>query len=128
MRTSLHVPDGVLDDFDETWRAEGFDSRSRALREAIGEYVERHARLEAVEGDVSAVVAYDYDHDEIGDIYAVQHDFGDVVTATSHVHRGEWCLETLTCAGPADRVRGLVYALRDFDGVNRVKVMLLAAS
>ena len=126
MRTSLHVPDGVLEDFDETWRTEGFDSRSRALREAIGEYVERHARLESVEGEVSAVVAYDYDHDEIGDLYAVQHGFDDVVTATSHVHRGEWCLEALTCAGPAERVRGLVYALQDFDGVNRVKVMLLA--
>lgn len=127
MRTSLHVPDGVIADFDETWQAEGLDSRSRALREAIGEYVERHATLESVEGEVAAVVAYDYDHDEIGDLYAVQHGYGDVVTATSHVHHGEWCLETLTCEGPAEQVRRLVYALRDFDGVNRVKVMLLAA-
>lgn len=126
MRTSLHVPDRVLEEFDATWRAEGIESRSRAVREAIGEYVERHQRLEAVEGDIAAVVAYDYDHREVGALYAVQHDFGDVVTATSHVHHDAWCLESLSCAGPAERVRGLVYALRDFDGVNRVKVLLLA--
>ena len=126
MRTSLHIPDDVLEAFDETWRAEGLESRSRAVREAIAEYVERHARLEAVEGHVAAVVAYDYDHAEVGDLYAVQHDFGDVVTATSHVHHGEWCLESLSCAGPAERVRALVYALRDFDAVGRVKVLLLA--
>jgi CopG family nickel-responsive transcriptional regulator len=128
MRTSVHIPDDVLADFDATWRAEGLDSRSRAVREAIGEYVERHVRLEAVEGEVAAVVAYDYDHGEVGDLYAVQHEYGDVVTATSHVHHGEWCLETLSCAGPAERVRGLVYALRDFDAVSRVKVLLLAGS
>ena len=126
MRTSLHIPDDALEAFDATWRGEGLESRSRAVREAIAEYVERHHRLEAVEGDVAAVVAYDYDHDEVGALYAVQHEFGDVVTATSHVHHGAWCLETLSCAGPAERVRGLVYALRDFDGVNRVKVLLLA--
>lgn len=126
MRTSLHIPDEVLEEFDATWRSEGFESRSRAVREAIGEYVERHHRLEAVEGEVAAVVAYDYDHDTVGALYAVQHDFGDVVTATSHVHHGSWCLETLSCAGSAARVRELVYALRDFDGVNRVKVLSLA--
>jgi len=47
------------------------------------------------------------------------------LTSTSHVHAGEWCLETAFCEGSAVRVRELVYALRDFDGVNRVKTTVL---
>lgn len=128
MRTSLNVPESILDAFDETWQAEGLDSRSRAVREAMREYVESHAELEATEGEVVAVLAYDYEHDAvIRDLHAVQHEFGDVITATSHVHRGEWCLETAFCEGSAKAVRELVYCLRDFDAVARVTVMVLEA-
>ena len=128
MRTSLNVPNDVLDAFDETWQAQGLDSRSRAVREAMAEYVESHNELESAEGEVTAVLAYDYEHtDVIHDLHDVQHEFGEVITATSHVHRDEWCLETAFCRGPAAEVRALVYRLRDFDAVARVKVMVLGA-
>ena len=126
MRTSLNVPDDALAAFDAVAEQEGFDSRSRALREAMAEYVERHSRLEDVDGTVAAVVAFDYVHDEvIRDLHGVQHDYQDVITTTSHVHQGEWCLETVFCRGAAGRVRDLVYRLRDFDAVRRVRVLSL---
>lgn len=128
MRTSLNVPDDVLSSFDETWQAESLDSRSRAVREAMREYVESHATLESTEGNVVAVLAYDYEHDPvIHDLHSIQHEFGDVITTTNHVHHGEWCMETAFCEGPAEEVRELVYQLRDFDSVARVKVMVLGA-
>ncbi|UIO99314.1 ribbon-helix-helix protein, CopG family [Halobaculum sp. CBA1158] len=126
MRTSLNVPDDALAEFDAVAEAEGFDSRSRALREAMAEYVERHTRLEDATGEVAAVVAFDYVHDEvIRALHGVQHDYQDVITTTSHVHQGEWCLETVFCRGDAGRVRELVYRLRDFDAVRRVRVLSL---
>ena len=126
MRTSLNVPDDILEAFDETWQAEGIDSRSRAIRDAMLEYVEAHATLEETEGTVSAIVAFDYEHHEvIRDLHDVQHDFQDVVETTSHTHQGEWCLEMVFCHGDAERVRQLVYGLRDFDAVGRVKVLSL---
>ena len=126
MRTSLNVPDDVLDAFDETWQAEGLDSRSRAVREAMREYVESHAELESAAGEVVALLAFDYEHDEIiHELHGVQHELGAVITATSHVHHGEWCLETAFCQGPAEEVRELVYRLRDFDAVARVNAMVL---
>ncbi|WP_129117013.1 CopG family ribbon-helix-helix protein [Halegenticoccus tardaugens] len=127
MRTSLNVPDDVLAEFDEVWQAEGLASRSRAVREAMQEYIESHTRLEAAEGPIAAVVAFDYEHDPvIRELHAVQHEFQDVITTTSHVHKGEWCLESVFCAGEADRVRALVYRLRDFDAVRRVSVLSLS--
>lgn len=129
MRTSLNVPDDVLAEFDAVWRAEGIDSRSRAIREAMLEYVESHTRLEAAAGNIAAVVVFDYEHAAvIGDLHTVQHDFEDVIEATSHAHHGEWCFEVAFCDGPAERVRRLVYRLRDFDAVRRVSVLSLTAS
>lgn len=126
MRTSLNIPGEVLNSFDETWKTEGMESRSRAVREAIQEYIERHTRLEEVDGDVVAAVAFDYEHTlVIGELHTVQHEFEDVIGTTQHMHHGEWCLETIFCTGPAARIRELVYQLRDFDAVGRVNVMFL---
>lgn len=126
MRTSLNIPDDVLETFDETWQAEGLNSRSRAVREAMQEYIEGHARLEDAEGDIVAAVVFDYEHhDVIEELHTIQHDYQDVINTTSHVHQGEWCLETVFCTGDAERVRQLVYRVRDFDAVGRVKLTLL---
>ena len=126
MRTSLNISEELLTEFDDTWNAEGLDSRSRAVREAMEAYIEAHTRLDEVSGNVVTVLAFDYEHEPvIEDLHGVQHEYQDVITTTNHVHEGEWCLETIFCRGPANRVRALVYALRDFDAVSRVKVMLL---
>lgn len=126
MRTSFNIPEDLLVEFDETWDAEGLDSRSRAVREAMYAYIETHTRLEEVSGDVATILAFDYEHERvIRDLHDVQHDFKDIITTTSHMHEGEWCLETVFCRGEAARIRQLVYRLRDFDAVSRVKVLLL---
>lgn len=126
MRTTVNIADEDLEAFDAVWESEGFESRSRAVREAIREYVEAHTTLESLSGQVVALVAFDYDHHEvIEDLHTVQHDYQDVIDTTSHTHQGEWCLEAVFCRGPVERVRELVYALRDFDGVGRVRVMSL---
>lgn len=126
MRTSLNVPSDVLEAFDETWQAEGIESRSRAIREAMHEYVESHTRLEETSGDVVAALAFDYEHTlAIGELHTVQHRFQDVIETTSHTHQGDWCLETIFCRGSAARIRELIYQLRDFDAVRRVRVLTL---
>ena len=126
MRTSFNIPDAVVDEFDDVWQAEGLDNRSRAVREAMQEYIESHSRLEDLSEDVIALVAFDYRHHEvIEELHSVQHEYQDIILNTSHTHQGEWCLESLFCQGTGERVRELTYRLRDFDGVNRVKIMVL---
>ena len=126
MRTSFNIPDAVVEEFDQVWQEEGLDNRSRAVREAMQEYIESHSRLEDLSEDVIALVAFDYRHHEvIKELHGVQHDYQDVILNTSHTHQGEWCLESLFCQGAGERVRKLTYRLRDFDGVNRVKSMVI---
>ncbi|MFB6121033.1 MAG: CopG family ribbon-helix-helix protein [Halobacteriaceae archaeon] len=126
MRTSFNVPNDLVAEFDRVWRDEGIDNRSRAVREAMREHVEAHTRLEEFSGDVVALVSFDYrHHDVIADLHGVQHEYQDVILNTSHTHQGEWCLEALFCRGEVGRVRELTYRLRDFDGVRRVKNMVI---
>jgi len=126
MRTSFNISDELLEEFDQVWQDEGLDNRSRAVREAMQEYIESHSQLEEMAGTVVALVAFDYrHHDVIEDLHGVQHEYQDVILNTSHTHQGEWCLESLFCRGAVDRVRELSYRLRDFDGVNRVKLMVI---
>ena len=126
MRTSFNIPDDVVDEFDRVWQDEGLENRSRAVREAMLEYIESHSRLEDTSGEIVALVGFDYrHHDVIQELHAAQHEYQDVILNTSHTHQGEWCLESLFCRGAAERVRDLTYRLRDFDGVRRVKVMVI---
>ncbi|PCR90694.1 CopG family ribbon-helix-helix protein [Natrinema ejinorense] len=126
MRTSFNIPDEIVAEFDRVWTEEGIENRSRAVREAMSEYIESHSRLEERAGEVVALVGFDYRHHEvIGELHTVQHDYQDVIQSTSHTHQGEWCLESLFCRGDAEQVRELTYQLRDFDGVQRVKVMVI---
>lgn len=126
MRTSFNIPDDVVEAFDRVWQDEGIENRSRAVREAMQEYIEAHARLEATTGEIVALVGFDYrHHDVIRELHGIQHEYQDVILNTSHTHQGEWCLESLFCRGPAESIRDLTYRLRDFDGVRRVKVMVI---
>ncbi|KZN22633.1 CopG family transcriptional regulator [Haladaptatus sp. R4] len=128
MRTSINIPQEVLDEFDETWEEQGMESRSRAVREAIQEYVERHTTLADIEGEVVAMIAFDYEHTlVIGDLHSIQHEFQDIIDTMSHTHQGEWCLESIFCRGDAARIRELTYRLRDFDAVGRANVVFLQA-
>jgi len=123
MRTSLNIPREVLDSFDETWQEQGLESRSRASREAIHEYIERHTSLEEIDGDVIATISFNYEHTlVIGELHDIQHDYGEVIRTTHHMHQGDWCLETIFCSGSAAQIRELVYELRDFDAVDRVNI------
>lgn len=128
MRTSMNVPESVLAEFDAVWEDQDIDNRSRAIREAMREYVEFYSRFENLSGSVVALIGFDYRHQNvIEELHAIQHEFQVVILNTSHTHRGEWCLESLFCRGAATDVRTLTYALRDFDGVRRVKLMLIQA-
>ncbi len=126
MRTSLAIPEADLEQFDATWQAEGIESRSRAIREAMAEYVERHHELETLGGTAVGTVLFDYEHEAVIErLHDVQHDYQDVIISTSHTHQGEWCLEALFVTGEAARIRALTYELKDFDGIRRVRSMVL---
>lgn len=129
MRTSISIPGGLLETFDRTWKDQELDSRSRAVRGAIQEYVDRHTELEGIDGDAVATVVFDYEYERaIGDLHAIQHEYDDVMDTTHHKHRADRCVESIFCDGDAGRICELVHRLRDFDAVGRVNVTFIQAA
>lgn len=126
MRTSISIPEELLEVLDRTWKDQELDSRSRAIRGAIREYVDRHTELENLKGDAVATVVFDYEYDRsIDDIHAIQHNYDDVMDTTHHKHRDDRCVQSIFCEGDASEICELVHRLRNFDAVGQVNVRFL---
>ncbi len=113
-------------DLDTIVLAKGYPSRSEAAREAILDFLQKHRQLEELTGEVSCVVTFSYPHGKQleGHITDLQHRFGKVVTSTSHVHRGERCLEVVFLQGMAEEVRRFVSNLSRLKRVGHVAYAL----
>lgn len=58
-------------------------------------------------------------------MHSIQHEYQDMILNTSHPHQEEWCLESLFCRGDTERIRELSDQLRNFDGIQRLKVIVI---
>lgn len=65
MRTSFNIHDDVVKEFDRVCQEEGLENQSRAVREAMKEYIESHSRPEEITGEIVALVGFDYLHHEV---------------------------------------------------------------
>lgn len=126
MRLSLSLPDRLVRSFDAVARAKGYPSRSKAAREALEDFLQKHQQLGELSGEITCVVTFSYPHGRRLEAHVteLQHRSGDVVTSTSHVHRGERCLEVVFLQGTADDVRRFIASLSGLKGVGRVAFAL----
>ncbi len=122
MRVSLSLPEHLAGSLDAAVRAKGYTSRSAAVREALEDFLQKHRRLAELRGDVTAVVTFSYPHGRGMEerVTGLQHRHGALVTSTSHVHRGERCLEVVFLQGVAHEVRSFVEDLSRLKRVGHV--------
>lgn len=126
MRISLSVSKKLMDQFDEMSRVLGHPTRSKAVSEAMREFVSSKKWDLAEEGVVPGVILITYDHHARGINQALtelQHDFPDAVTATMHIHLSKHtCLEVIAFRGDAQRIRALAKTLQSQKGVLDLKL------
>ncbi|AGK61655.1 transcriptional regulator, CopG family [Archaeoglobus sulfaticallidus PM70-1] len=125
VRIGVSLPKNLLAEFDSIIRSRGYSSRSEAIRDAIRMYINEYKWLEKESGEVIGVVSVIYDHKYRGvtdTIISLQHDFGDVVTTTMHIHIDEEnCLEMITVKGDMSKIKKMVGRLSALRGVTSVK-------
>lgn len=127
-RIGVSLQGQLLEDFDRLVRAEGFPSRSEALRELIRRSLVRRRREAG--GKVVGTITIVYRHD-VGmvthRILHQQHDFLGSIRATAHTHLNqETCLEVLIVEGEAERVEELASRLKTTKGVLFAETVLAA--
>jgi len=125
-RISISLEEALLARFDRMSAAEGYPTRSEAVKTLIrGALVER----EWVRGrEVAGAVVLVFDHHQktlVNRMLEVQHKFGNLIIATQHVHLSHHnCLEVVTVKGRGGRIRELVTALKALKGIKHCALVM----
>lgn len=125
-RFTVSIPESLHRAFLSYLEERRYPNRSEAVRDLI-----RNALIEEQWADdtseVVGTVTLVYDHHirELTDrLTRVQHEFHDVIIATTHVHLDHSnCLEAIVLRGTANRVRAVAYQLTAVRGVKHGKLV-----
>ena len=129
IRLSITIPESLLTEFEANYYAENLPNRSEAVRSLMRGYISSE-RWRCSEGKVCATITIVYDHhlpDVTRQLTAAQHDYGQVIVCSTHVHLNHsMCLECVITKGQAQQIQALIEALRKIRGINSLNVNVTA--
>ena len=130
-RVGVTFPPELLKDFDVITEKMGYESRSKAIQDAVRLFVsERKWIQEEADTTQTGVLLLVYDHDERDlerDLTEVQHHHSSLVTSTLHIHIGHRdCLEAIAVKGKASEIRHLSDELATKRGVKILKTVIVS--
>lgn len=125
-RIGIALETNLLRRFDRFINKQGYTNRSEAFRDLIRDKLVGVA-VEDPTAMVVGSVRLVYDHHSRmlpSKLMDLQHDYHDVVIATTHAHLDHaTCLEVIVLRGPSDRVRKLADRLIGVKGVHHRLVL-----
>jgi CopG family nickel-responsive transcriptional regulator len=130
VRIGVTFPPELLKDFDEIIGKMGYESRSKAIQDAVRLYVSERKWLKEEDTVQTGVLLMIYDHDVKGlesDLTEAQHQHSPLISSTMHVHLGERdCLEAIAVKGKGSEIRELSDELATRRGVKILKSMIVS--
>ncbi|NLE04267.1 MAG: nickel-responsive transcriptional regulator NikR, partial [Crenarchaeota archaeon] len=130
-RIGVTFPPDLLKDFDEIINKMGYESRSKAIQDAVRLFVtERKWLKEEANTSQTGVLLMVYDHEVRGldsDITESAHEHSEIITSTLHVHvSARDCLEAIAVKGKAKEIRHLSDELATKRGVKILKTVIVS--
>ena len=126
-RFGVSLDQHLLANFDRLIEGRKYTNRSEAIRDLVREALVKEAWGNPEER-VAATVTLVYDHhthalsDRIND---VQHDYGELIVSSLHVHLDHHhCLEVIVLRGPASQIQTVADALGCIKGVMHSQLTL----
>ena len=130
VRVGVTFPPELLKDFDEITDKMGYESRSKAIQDAVRLFVSERKWLKEQDSSQTGVLLMVYNHDVRGlerELTESQHEHHEIVTATMHIHLGENdCLEAIAVKGKGSEIRHLSNELATRRGVKILKSMIVS--
>ena len=130
IRVGVTFPPTLLSDLDEVISKMGYESRSKAIQDAVTLFVSEKKWLGEEKTEQTGVLLMVYDHQVKGlesELTEVQHHHASLVSAVMHIHVGERdCLEAIAVKGKAGEIRELSNALATKKGVKILKTMIVS--
>ncbi len=129
-RVGVTFPPDLLRDFDEIITKMGYESRSKAIQDAVRLYVTERKWLQKESNtEQTGIVIMVYDHDVRGlesSLTEIQHHHSELVTSTLHIHIGDRdCLEAIAVNGKGADLRHLSDELATKKGVKILKTVIV---
>jgi CopG family transcriptional regulator, nickel-responsive regulator len=128
VRVGVTFPPELLKDFDEIINKMGYESRSKAIQDAVRLYVSEHKWLKEEDAHQTGVILMVYNHEVRNlesDLTDAQHHHSDLISSTMHIHLGEHdCLEVIAVKGKGSEIRHLSDELATRRGVKILKAMI----
>jgi len=131
MRFSVSLPPSLVEELDEVWREMDYGSRSKAVHDAVRNFISEYRWMRQRKGAVTGAIVMLYYLDKpglLGELVAAEHMFGNVISSVVHVHLDESkCLEVLVVRGEAGEIRRLTQELTTKRGVKEVRFAAVAS-
>jgi CopG family transcriptional regulator, nickel-responsive regulator len=130
IRVGVTFPPDLLKDFDEIINKMGYESRSKAIQDAVRLYVSERKWLKEEVMNQTGVILMVYEHDVRGlesELTESQHHHASLISSTMHIHLGEHdCLEVIAVKGKASEIRHLSDELTTRRGVKILRTMIVS--
>ena len=128
-RIGVTFPPELLKDFDEIINKMGYESRSKAIQDAVRLYVSERKWLKEENTVQTGIILIVYDHEVKGletELTETQHEHTSIITSTMHIHISERdCLEAIAVKGKASEIRHLSDELTTKRGVKILKTTIV---
>ena len=130
VRVSVTFPPELLNEFDEITNKMGYESRSKAIQDAVRLYVSEKKWLKEGNTNQTGILIMVYDHgvkELEHDLTKVQHHHSSLISSTMHIHLGSQdCLEVIAINGKASGIRHLSNELTTKKGVKILKTIIVS--
>lgn len=125
-RLSVSLPFPLVKEFDAVWHGMKYTNRSKAVHDAIRNFITEHRWTQEEEGEVMGAIVMLYYFDKpalLNTIMKIQHEFENIITSSMHVHlTTDKCLEIIAVKGNAQQAKSLMQKLMAKKGVKQVKL------
>jgi CopG family nickel-responsive transcriptional regulator len=129
-RVGVTFPPELLKEFDQIIGNMRYESRSKAIQDAVRLFIAERKWVKEEKTDQTGVLLMVYDHEAKGlesELTETQHHHTDLISSTMHIHLGERdCLETIAVKGKASEIRHLSDELATKKGVKILKAMIVS--
>jgi len=126
-RFGVSLPRSLTDKFDRLLSELGYDNRSKAVADAVTEFINQ--KRTSTDGKAIATISYLYDHhtpDVNRKLVDLQHDFEKNIKSTMHSHiTHNECVEVLIVEGESKEIQKLFGGLSTIRGVQNCKLSTL---
>jgi CopG family nickel-responsive transcriptional regulator len=129
-RFSVSLPPSLVKAFDDSWKAMGYESRSKAAHDAFRNFISDYKWTRTEKGEIAGTITLVYYLEKPGllkQIVEAQHKFENVVTCSTHLHlTKDKCMEIIAVKGQANDIRNLSHELTTKKGVKELKFTAIA--